>query len=171
MEENVCEKPTNINLAEAYMAAGDYDRAEETLRQGLEAIPGSRALRDKLAEVNAILNPTPTPEPSPTPSPVPTASPIPKATTEPTAILEPKATPEPTVTPVPTSTPTPAPTQEPTVTSKPTPEPTATPKPTATPVPNQGNVGDVITFGKYDWLVLETYNDVSMLIITMDIVE
>jgi len=56
----------------------------------------------------------------------------------------------------------------------PTNPPTPTPRPeriTSTPVPQQGNVGDIITFGKYEWLVLETYNDGSMLIITKDIVE
>ena len=102
--------------------------------------------------------PTPTAEPTVEPTEAPTATPTPEPTVAPTATIQPTATATPTLKP--TATPTPEPTKAPT--STPTPKPTSTPKPTATPKPTEvpaekltetlgkANVGEYVTFGRYE---------------------
>ena len=135
--------------------------------------------------------PTPTAEPTvePTAEPelteAPTATPTPEPTVAPTATIQPTATATPTV--APTATPTPEPTKAPTAT--PTPKPTSTPKPTATPKPTEvpveditkeiskANVGEYVTFGRYEqdndkgngaepieWLVLDKQDGKMLLL-------
>ena len=125
----------------------------------------------------------PTAEPEPTEAP--TATEAPEPTVAPTATIQPTATATPTV--APTATPTPEPTKAPTS----TPTPTVTPKPTATPTPKptevpvetimetlgKANVGEYVTFGRYEqdndkangaeeieWLVLDKQDGKMLLL-------
>ena len=135
----------------------------------------------------------PTKEPTKAPTEVPTETPTatltatPEVTEEPT----PTATPQPTATATPTLKPTATPTPEPTKapTATPTPKPTSTPKPTATPKPTEVpaekltetlgkvNVGEYVTFGRYEqdndtangaeeieWLVLDKQDGKMLLL-------
>ena len=135
--------------------------------------------------------PTPTAEPTvvptaePEPTEAPTATEAPEPTGAPTATPQPTATATPTLKP--TATPTPEPTKAPTAT--PTPKPTSTPKPTATPKPTEvpaekltetlgkANVGEYVTFGRYEqdndkangaeeieWLVLDKQDGKMLLL-------
>ena len=125
----------------------------------------------------------PTAEPEPTEAP--TATEAPEPTVAPTATIQPTATATPTV--APTATPTPEPTKAPTS----TPTPTVTPKPTVTPTPKptevpaekltetlgKANVGEYVTFGRYEqdndkangaeeieWLVLDKQDGKMLLL-------
>ena len=145
--------------------------------------------------------PTPTAEPTvvptaePEPTEAPTATPTPEPTAAPTATIQPTATATPTK--APTATPTAEPTKAPTATPTPTatPKPTSTPKPTATPKPTEvpaekltetlgkANVGEYVTFGRYEqdnnkangaeeieWMVLDK-QDGKMLLLSKYIIE
>ena len=82
-------EPKNVRaytgLAEAYLGAGDADKAVDALRQGLEQLPDNAEITDML---DRLIAPEPTPESSPapveTPTPDPTETPAPEPTTEPT---------------------------------------------------------------------------------------
>jgi len=72
-------------LAEAYLGAGDTDKAADALRKGLEQLPDNHEITDML---DALIVPEQTPESSPapveTPTPAPSEEPTPEPTTEPT---------------------------------------------------------------------------------------
>ena len=113
-----------LGLADAYLAQGEYDKAEEVLEDALEELGGDAAetVKDKLEEVReAKKEAEAKAEPTVAPTEIPATS-----------------TSVPTEVPVVTNTPTPEPT------STPTPEPTATPTPTPTetPAPTQAVTPD-----------------------------
>ena len=133
-----------LGLADAYLAQGEYDKAEEVLEDALEELGGDAAetVKDKLEEVReakkeaeAKAEPTVAPTEIPaTSTPVPTEVPVVTntPTPEPTATSTP--TPEPTETPAP-EMPTQAPVVAPVTTATPVPTSTPTPTPTVTPTP------------------------------------
>ena len=129
-----------LAMADIYIATGEFEKAEEVLKQAEEEIGDevTHAVPDKKKEVEDVKAELKAPE-------VPTSTPS----------LTEEATPTVTPSPTPTSTPTP--------TVTPSPTPTSTPTPTATPVPVahkiydgtivellEAKVGDVVLFGTYE---------------------
>ena len=130
---------------------------------------------------------TPTETPEVTEEPTPTAEPIVEPTKAPTEIPTPTvtATPKPTatLTPTPQPTATPAPTATPKPTATPTPKPTEVPVEDITKTLGKANVGEYVTFGRYEqdndkgngaeeieWLVLDK-QDGKMLLLSKHIIE
>ena len=121
-----------LALADIYIATGEFEKAEEVLKQAEETLDADamdsisrkrKKLEDAKERQNQVEAPTSVPTPTPTLAPTPT----PIATPTPTVVPKP--------TQVPTNTPTPSPTEVPTPTS--TPMPTSTPTPTPSPTPVQ----------------------------------
>ena len=147
------------------------------------------------ATVEPTKEPTkaPTETPEVTEGPTPTAEPVVEPTAEPEPTEAPTAIPtlEPTVTEALESTEVPTEILTPTVTATPTPKPTATPTPKPTEVPveditkeiGKANIGEYVTFGRYEqdndkangpepieWLVLDK-QDGKMLLLSKYIIE
>ena len=153
------------------------------------------------ATVEPTKEPTkaPTEAPEVTEEPTPTAEPVVEPTAEPEPTEAPTVTPtlEPTKAPTEIPTPTVTATPQPTATLTPTPKPTATPTPTVTPKPTstptpkptevptekltetlgKANVGEYVTFGRYEqdndkangkepieWLVLDKQDGKMLLL-------
>ncbi len=112
-----------LGLADAYIAQGEYEKAEEVLEDALDELSGDAKdeVKDKLEEVRAAKG-----EAEAEPTVAPTKMPV-------------ESTPAPTKAPVVTNTPTPEPTEAPaevpTATATPVPTNTPIPEPTSTPVP------------------------------------
>ena|GEM_PF-2815177 len=88
------------------------------------------------------------------PTPIPVVATTPETTPAPTP--EPTSEPAQAPSPEPTSEPTPAPTPEPIQSPTPDPEPFAT--------PIIAEVGNIIQFGNYDWLVLDIEDNYALII-------
>ena len=161
-----------LALADIYIATGDFEKAEEILKQaeetiGVDVTVSVEAKKQEMEEVReeqkvaevptATPGPIPSPTELPTPTPTSTPSPIPSPTELPTPTPTSTPSPIPSPTELPTSTPSPTPTNtpSPTPTNTPSPTPTNAPSPTPTNTPSPTPTATPVVWKEYDGTTVE----------------
>ena len=176
-----------VILVLAVLVAVFWDKDDTETNQNGVVTPTASVVIDPTSVPTEQPTEAPTVEPTKAPTKALTATltETPKVTEEPTPTEEPVATPTPVPTKAPTATPTPKPTATPTPkpTATPTPKPTEVPMETITETLGKANVGEYVTFGRYEqdndkangaeeieWLVLDK-QDGKMLLLSKHIIE